>query len=1050
MNLAHPDTRRDYRLNFEQEIRSLNPEQRFAVDQTEGPVLVIAGPGTGKTQILAARIGNILQRTDTQARNILCLTFTENGQVEMRSRLLTLIGPDAYRVHIHTFHSFCNLVIQENISQFGKLGLEAISTLEEMELIHRVMDTMKAGNPLKRYKGDVYMDWRKLANLFSLMKKEAWTPGYLKDRIVQYVAELPDRPEFRYQRAYKDKKAGDLKEAQIKAELERMKSLDAAVDLFDTYQEMLREQSRYTFDDMILWVISAFRNNPTLKAEYQERFLYILVDEFQDTSGSQNQLLTLLTDFWEEPNIFVVGDDDQSIFSFQDANVSNIRDFASRFPTQIRKVVLRENYRSTQVILDTASALIQHNLERIVLDDPTLIKELISSNPSLPVVSPIPEVIRFQDPLQETAGILSRIEALIAAGTSPSGIAVIYRQHRQAEVLATLMTKKLIPINIRRKLDILKLPFVRKILTLLEYISLESREPYSGDDLLFRLLHFDFFGIRPVRVARLSIAVYEKNRQSGSGAHSIRRAISEEVLDQAPGLFDSNENEFRRTSDALEYLIGNTHNLTIQTLFEELVRRAGILTYIMKSPEKGWLIEVLQSLFSFIRETHKKEPDLDVKRLVDILRLMEANEIPVELEKVVSSAEGVTLVTAHGSKGSEFGHVFLMGCNSNFWDDVNGRNRYQFKFPDNLHSSQNAVDPLEESRRLFYVAMTRAKTDLSISYSLTGDRGDKAEKSRFVDEVLETGLEETIPARESLTDTLVLQFTREEKLQAPVMEKEFIDRLLKSFILSVTHLNSFLDCPIRFYYQSLIHVPSAKSEYFTFGSAIHYGLQKLFEKMKEGNGVFPPRELMITEFLNYLRFNRECFTPEQYKRRIEYGLKILPEYYDHNLASWKKNVLVERHIANVTVNGIPISGRLDKIELGDHSVNVVDYKTGNFEKALKKLSPPNENNPLGGDYWRQAVFYKILLDNDHSRKWNVASTEFEFVEPYKDQYRTEKVVLTPWAVEKVTEQITWVWDRIQRHDFYTGCGKAECDWCHFVKDFQTTRTIGEMLEEEAG
>ncbi|HUX84745.1 MAG TPA: ATP-dependent helicase, partial [Chitinophagaceae bacterium] len=715
MNPAHPETRRDYRLNFEQEIRILNPEQRVAVDQTEGPVLVIAGPGTGKTQILAARIGNILKRTDTQARNILCLTFTENGQVEMRNRLFTLIGPDAYQVHIHTFHSFCNLVIQENISQFGKLGLEPISELEEMELIHRVMDTMRAGNPLKRYKGDIYAEWRKLANLFRLMKKEAWTPAYLKERIGQYRTEIPDRPEFRYQRAYKENKAGDPKKALIEAEVDRMISLEAAVDLFDPYQEMLQEQSRYTYEDMILWVIRAFRENPILKAEYQERFLYILVDEFQDTSGSQNQLLTLLTDFWEEPNIFVVGDDDQSIFSFQDANVANIRDFASRFGNKIFKVVLKENYRSTQAILDTAGSLISHNKERIVLDDPTLTKELVSANPSLPVPPPTPEVIRYRDPLQETAAILARIEDLIAAGTSPSGIAVIYRLHRQGEDLVALMTKKSIPINIRRKLDILKLPFVRKILTLLEYISLESREAYSGDDLLFQLLHYDFFGIRPVRIARLSIAVSEKNHHSGTSFQSVRRAISEEVLDQAPGLFDSpDQNELRRASDALEYLIGNADNLTIQNLFEELVRRAGILTYIMQSPEKAWLIEVLQSLFSFIRETNKKEPELDVQRLVKILRLMEANDISVELENVVSSAEGVTLVTAHGSKGSEFSHVFLMGCNSNIWDDVNSRNRYGFKFPDNLHSSQNAVDPLEESRRLFYVAMTRAKTHLYI------------------------------------------------------------------------------------------------------------------------------------------------------------------------------------------------------------------------------------------------------------------------------------------------------------------------------------------------
>lgn len=183
-------------LRFDKELERLNPRQRQAVEHIEGPVLVIAGPGTGKTQILAARIGNILRQTDTAPHNILCLTFTDTGRVEMRNRLFRFIGPDAYRIAIHTFHSFCNEVIQDNISYFGKLNLEPVSELEEVELFRALVDGIGGDNPLKRYGGDVYADTARLKNLFRLMKKEAWTPDFLEERIDAYLRELPTKEGF--------------------------------------------------------------------------------------------------------------------------------------------------------------------------------------------------------------------------------------------------------------------------------------------------------------------------------------------------------------------------------------------------------------------------------------------------------------------------------------------------------------------------------------------------------------------------------------------------------------------------------------------------------------------------------------------------------------------------------------------------------------------------------------------------------------------------------------------------------------------------------------
>src|SRR4030095_12888162 len=312
-------------VKFHEEYSRLNEKQKIAVDTIEGPVMVIAGPGTGKTQILASRIGKILLETDAIPQNILCLTYTDAGVVAMRKRLLSFIGPDAYKVHIYTFHAFCNEVIQDNLNLFEKTALDPISELERVALMRELIDAFPKNHLLKRYRGDVYYEINNLQQLFSAMKREGWTPGYINERIDEYITSLTTRDDFIYKRKFKEFNAGDLKKDKIEEEKERKEKLRAAVNEFDHFQQMMRKRNRYDFDDMINWVIKAFEENKNLLATYQEKFLYILVDEYQDTSGTQNRIVQLLINFWEKPNVFVVGDDDQSIYRFQGANVENMK-----------------------------------------------------------------------------------------------------------------------------------------------------------------------------------------------------------------------------------------------------------------------------------------------------------------------------------------------------------------------------------------------------------------------------------------------------------------------------------------------------------------------------------------------------------------------------------------------------------------------------------------------------------------------------------------------------------------------------------------------------
>ncbi len=1034
---------------FNLEYNKLNEEQRRAVTSIEGPVMVNAGPGTGKTQILALRIGSILQRTDTQPSSILCLTYTDNGAIEMRNRLLKIIGSAAYNVRIHTFHSFCNEVIQDNLTWFGKLNLAPIGDLEEIDLFYRLIDSIEKDNPLKRFRGEVYYEKDRLKSLYSRMKKEAWEPAYLNERIDAYLNELPTREGFFYKRKYKEFKAGDPKPAAIADETEKMETLRAAVNLFPRYNNLMAAESRYNFDDMILWVLDAFERNKNMLLDYQERFLYFLVDEFQDTSRSQNLLLQYLTGYWDTPNLFVVGDADQSIFSFQDANVENILAVERKYAGSLTKINLVSNYRSTTNILTAAHRVISHNTLRTVT--PENDKPLIAANENLQAVSIEPVIVAYANPAQEAIDVAIQIEALIQQGISGKEMAIIYRNHAQVAAITAMLEEKKIPVNTRRKTDLLQLPFIRNILLILHWIKKEKYIPYSADDLLFQLLHSDFFSIAPLEIAKLTMTVNARNRSSRDDVFSLRRLMAESPVPR-PDLFNQpNGQSIKEVSNMLEDLLKASSNHTLQGLLERVIQKAGVLSFIMNNPEKPWLMQVLNAFFNHLKEENKRNPDLSLDEWLTGMETMNKNRLPIPLYKLTASDEGVNMVTAHGAKGSEYAHVFVIGCTQHTWDETANSGKYAFKLPDNLVSASSNPTDLEESRRLFYVALTRAKTHLQVSWPLKDEKDKEQVRSVFITELLEqSGLSITDrPVTDDLlANYLQLQFEEKARPEIELVEDEYIEQLLKKYTLSVTHLNNFLDCQLKFYYQNLIRVPAAKNDSMAFGSAIHWAIERLFLKMRENGNVFPPKEELVADFNWHMKNNKEAFTAEAFALKTDYGEKILPAYYNYHIGRWNKIVVVEKAMRNVIVQEVPINGKLDKLEFNGKLVNVVDYKTGKYANAKKKLVAPNEKEPNGGDYWRQAVFYKILIDNDRTNDWQVTSTEFDFIEPVNNEYKTEMIQISPADISTVTHQITATWQKIQRKEFKTGCGKPDCEWCNFVKSNKLAVHLHPQEEED--
>ncbi|MEO8583326.1 MAG: ATP-dependent DNA helicase [Flavitalea sp.] len=1036
---------------FTHEYERLNEQQRKAVDKIEGPVMVIAGPGTGKTQILAARIGKILLDTDVNPSNILCLTYTEAGALAMRRRLVNFIGSDAYKVNIYTFHAFCNDIIQENLSLFDKTELDPISELEKIDLLRKLIDKFPKNHPLKRYRGDVYYEIRNLAHLFSAMKQEGWKEELILKSIDLYIKDLPNRDGYVAKRATKDFKKGDIRTDKIGEEKERMAKLAAAVGEFSTFQEMMKAMNRYDFDDMINWVINKFEENKPLLLSYQERYQYILVDEYQDTSGTQNQLVRLLINYWEQPNIFVVGDDDQSIYRFQGANVENMQQFCCDYAADLVKVVLVNNYRSTQPILDISKTLISRNQERLINNMEGLSKDLIASHPEISLLLHPPALLEFETQRNEMVGITLKVEELIAQGTEPGKIAVIFKENRYGEELIKLFHHRNIPAYSKRSINLMDVPLAKKIIQILTYLAAEHDAPYGGDEMLFEILHFDFFGIPPIEIAKLSVEVSEKFYSDNKT--SIRRLLYEKANSAPKDLFDTGMHPgLKKAGAALEKLIADVPNTTLQTLLENIIKNAGILNTVMRSPEKIWLIQVLTALFDFVKEETRRKPALNVHLLVRNIELMKDNNFSIPVIQVGGSEKGVNLLTAHGSKGLEFQYVFLAASNASLWEKKR-KPSGGYKIPDTIFSSKPVSSDEEELRRLFYVAITRAQKQLYITHASFTNDGKGLEPSKFIAEILD--IHDIVPQKmivdpETIAEFQILQFSETAAPEIEKIEKDFIVRILDKFVMNVTALNNYLHCPLEFYFKTLIRIPSPKNENTEFGSAVHHAVQRLFEKMKtDSNEAFPSKQEMLGDFQWYMHRHRESFIQEAFDRRIEYGLEVLGNYYDQYIHQWNKIVAVERNIRNVVVNGVPIKGKLDKLEFLNKEVNVVDYKTGDPDKSTDKLKGPDVKNPNGGDYWRQGVFYKILVDNYGQKDWIVTSTEFDFIEPdNKKRYQKKKLMITYEDTSIVTKQITDTWKKIQDHEFYIGCGSKDCHYCNFIKTNDLYTELHELEEEE--
>ena len=1025
-----------YKVAYEK----LNHEQQEAVDQVEGPVMVVAGPGTGKTQILAVRIGKILLETDAQAHNILCLTYTDAATLSMRNRLVRIIGPEAHKVQIHTFHSFCNQVIQENLGLFGNYRqLEPLSDLERVDVFARLMDELPDDHRLKRLKGNDDIIINRLANLFSLMKKENYNEDRITESIEQYYGALKDDPDMLYKRSGKGYTKGDFKQKEFDKISAKMEDLRAGSGLLEIYKNILSKLERYDYDDMILWVLNAFSNDEDLLLQYQERFQYFLVDEFQDTNGSQKDLLEALISFWEEsPNVFVVGDDDQAIYKFQGANLGNIKSFYDKYSPSI--VVLKQNYRSSQSILDAAMGLIDYNAERIIKQgDLDLDKNLVAKSEHKDINENV-HIVSYANVVQEQAAIVKRLVSRHKNNQDLSRCAIIYRNHRQVEKIVEVLEKKGIPINIKRKVDILKLPLVRNILNILTYVNAQYLNKGYSDRLLFEILHYNFFSIRAHDISKL---IWETRNsrtldesENDHGKTPLANLIADEQ--QLENLGIESKMSILKLQKSLDKWISEVGDVTLQVLFQNIINEGRILKTILLQPNQSWLLQVVNTLFNLIKEETTKNPELSLQEFLDMIEKMRDNQIKLEVNKVVSAKHGAHFLTAHSSKGLEFEEVFLIGANKKIWDKRRG-GMHHFSYPPDMNAD-NDVNT-EDERRLFYVGMTRSERQLYMTYALSEENGKELGASQFIDELI--SVSDLNVYQDEVAEEVVVDFQHhvllKKEQKVGLIDHDLVDRMLEGYQLSVTGLNKYLKCPLTFYFESVLRVPMARTKYLGFGRGIHYALEFFFNAINEGHQ--PDQASLLTHFDQGMNHHRAHFTKKEFRDMSTYGRQILTAYFEKYLRKRDSNVKryeLEVRIDQAEYEGIPIKGILDRVDVFGQQVIVTDYKTGNASSpyAKAKLRPPTDKYPNGGDYWRQIVFYQLLLNSDRRNSWQMLQGIMDFIEPDQKTGEFTKVSfeVSDRQIEIVGEQIQLMWQAIHNHQFEKGCGEEDCAWCSFVEN----------------
>lgn len=1103
--------------DFEKRYEKLNTKQRQAVDNIDGPVLVVAGPGTGKTELLAIRTANILKLTDILPTNILLLTFTEAGSFNMRERMIKLIGEVGYRIPIYTFHAFASDIINKNSEYFFEgAKFRAATEIDQINIVENIIKNLPRKNPLSSFHpelGHVYL--RDIISSIRDLKKGNYTPEALARKLAQNIIELKalnnicdglseisgkrkysdilptyleiynklkylsSKPlekglgegvtneiakvllttlELAIKTASEEEKSNQLtawKNAYtIKiennskntvfilkdAEPYRLEKLESLLYVFGLYQSELYKQGIYDFEDMILEVIKVLKTYPNLKAQLQERYQYIMIDEFQDTNESQFQLALELaknqSDVLNNPNILAVGDDDQAIYKFQGAELNNMYSFLDNFPTT-KTIVLENNYRSTQEILDFSREVITKANDRLEVRDKNISKKLVASNEIIASENNAKiHTEKFDSDILEYNFIGNEIKKLITNGLDPKEISVICRKHEQLKELSNILNNFKIPYSYTKRENVLEKPHIHELVTIVKFLHLQTEG--LGVELLPEILAYKFWDLDRIEIWKIAEKVRQgievesenENKPKWKKASWLEIMITNEnkkIKDLGLFFIDL---IIKSKSTPIEYLldeiIGTTEFLWEDSEHDDSLMLPTNNSAKFISPYKTYYfnnqkfdhnrleyLDFLTTLRTFIgalREFHTKQVLL-AKDIFQFVEIYNGNNLTLTSVSPFASGENaVSLLTAHSAKGLEFGYVFLLSANADVWTRGNSGSRIQF--PINMPLSPEGEND-DDKIRLLYVALTRAKHTLYITYS-----------SQIIPYLINEKFDKEIKKKVELSKEIKDSFTLIPKQDYMEDEKQLLKRLLENYKMPVTHLNNFLNFikvgPQKFTEQNLLRFPQAITPSGAYGSAMHDAVERYFLYFKKYNKKQNVEDVQ-ENFKNYLE--RAHLTNTDFNKYLESGNKNLEIYISFMK---KRNILpdtkVETKFTNedVMIDQCNITGNIDRMEfVGGNEIIVTDLKTGESYYSFEQKNLQDYEKIKLHFYKYQITFYAHLVENSRTfQNYKVKAGNLEFLEADNNG----KIIILPFLLdneikERVKRLANIVCAKIRNLDF---------------------------------
>ncbi|HEX8182224.1 MAG TPA: ATP-dependent DNA helicase [Candidatus Saccharimonadales bacterium] len=1097
---------------FEEAYRALNAKQKQAVDTIEGPLLVIAGPGTGKTQLLSARVANILRTTDTPAQNILCLTFTESGAANMRQRLTRFIGKSAYDVNIGTYHSFGSDIISRYPEYFSETRLQnAIDDLAKRQIILSIVEAMSYKNPLKQtrhHPGDLMStisevkralltsdDLRALAienlrfiteagkRLQPIYQQVAKMPGTLakarplfEETLVALAAAVPQTPALqRYeplsrlcvselQTALEDAEAAGkstpltkwknkwlAKDSNnhfiIDGELQNRR-ITALADVLDSYQTALAAEGLYDFDDMILRSINALETNLDLRYTLQERYLYVLLDEFQDTNAAQLRLVQLLTENpvnEGRPNILAVGDDDQAIYAFQGAQYSNMRDYYKMY-RNTTVINLTENYRSHSDILSVASAVASQIDARLQTDFDGMSKQLLAANNS--IASSTIERREFQSAIAERGWTAGRIKQLIDEGVAPSEIAILAPKHKQLEPLVPYLNALDIPVRYEKRENILDAAVVRQLVTMSRLLlAMTGNDQGAANALWPQVLSYEFWQIPVDVIWRLSWQVSDSRNNPD---------IGQTKLTWSQAVLDSTDPSVRRAGLVLLAAGARVGTESCETILDYLIGSTELPVHCSDA-ETGSVMSPLREYYTSA-EVQRLQPELFYMTLshltvlrarlsdfqdradsallladfLSFIAMFEAAEQPmIDTSPYSQQADAVQLLTVFKAKGLEYAHVFLPGCLDDVWGAGARGNSNKLTLPANLQPIRHAGATDDERLRILFVALTRARSGLYLTSPTRSFSGKTSTRLKYFDEQ-----EQTDGHVEAMVLPAAVQRVISDDIEVPpislleldwrtthlgslqnVSLSSLLSARTDNYQFSPTHLVSFVDIeyagPQQFFLDEILKFPRVPSPDGQFGTAIHETLEWYQHQVSE-HGYRPELTDVLQQF--DIRIKAKKLTEQRIALEQERGRLALTEYTQQRGHIYMPEDIAEKNFRNENVfyGDVHMAGRVDRLEIDTVSktITVVDYKTGKSYKGWKTDLRMHR-------YHLQLYAYKLLIEGSRTYAgYTVTKGRLEFIESDADgTVNNLELHFKDDEAQRIKQLMNSIWAHVQRLDF---------------------------------